>query len=195
MYWIMDAELPLTENGEALLLVHNDLELGDVWSWKSGARFTPEECRFPVPISIEFERRRGYLGPPIDLLDVGVPIMSVRLHHALLDAGVASLDVYPAELVERDGAEVHACFAYNVIGRVSAVDVSKSEISGTGGRFKSDASIELLTLDESRIRGLDLFRLDENVNALVISQRVKLKIEQQGIDSVRFFRPEDWVQL
>lgn len=195
MFWILDCEPALSENGEALLLVHNDLELGDVWSWKSGARFDQDEADFPVPISIDFERRRGYIGPPMELIDVGVPLMSARLHQALLEAGVTNLDVYPAELANRGGIETHLYFAYNVIGRVSAVDLGKSELSSADGRFKSDASVELLVLDPARIRGLHMFRLDENVNALVVSHHVKLAIENSGIDTLRFFVPEEWVQL
>jgi hypothetical protein len=195
-YWIMDGEPLTNDNGEALLLVHNDLELGDVWSWKSGARFTEDEANFTLPIRVEFERRRGYAGPIVDLVDVGVPLMSARLLDALHRAGVDNLDVYPVELVSRDGAESHPCFAYNVIGRVEAVDLGKSITFNTdGGRPVSNLSVEELVLNEGAIVQLKLFRLSENVNAIIVADAVRQVVEASGIGSLTFTAPQDWVQL
>ena len=159
-YWVMDCELPLSKNGEALLLIHNDLELGDIWSWKSRTHFDAEEAVFSLPILIEFERRRGYQGSPVELLDVGVPIMSDRLYKVLLEAGVTSLDVYPASLVEKSSRETYLYFAYNIVG----------------GDQK-------------------LFRLEENVNAIMVSQHIKNYIESKHIDTLQFIAPKDYVQL
>jgi len=195
-YWLMECEPLTNDNGEALLIVHNDLELGKVWSWKSGARFTPEEASFDLPVRVEFERRRGYAGPLVDLIDVGVPLMSERLWSTLRQVGVDNLDVYDVLMVSKDGKETPPFYAFNVIGRVEAVDLSRSITENPdGGRPVSNLSIYELTLDESRILGLKCFRLSENVSALIVSDEVKQAVLASGISSLTFMAPQNWVQL
>lgn len=166
-FWIMECAPLENENGEALLIIDNHLELGDVWSWKSGVRFTPDEASFEVPVRVPFRRVRGYAGPVVDLIDVGAPLMSLRLHEALAAAGVDTLDTYPAQLEARDGAERVPCVVYNITRRAQM----------------------------NPAQTLKLFRLEENVNAIAVSDAVKKTVEARGIGSVTFTRPSDWVHL
>lgn len=167
--WVMDCEPLTNENGEALLLVHNHLDVGDVWSWKSGERFTEDEANFTLPIRVEFERKRGYAGALVDLVDVGVPLMSVRLLDALHHAGVDNLDVYPVELLSKDGSESHRCVAYNVVGLVEGNEAANTP--------------------------LKLYRLSENVNALIVTDTVRQVVEARCIGPLTFTAPSDWVQI
>ena len=195
MYYILDCEEPQTENGEALMKIGNTFQVGDVWSWKSGQRFDEDEAGFDTPIRIDFEPLRGYQGLPIEMLDLGIPIMSERLFHAIESAGVSNVEWFDALLVNTATQQTYSYKAYNVVGLVAAADLGKSEWESADSKLVGDVSFEVLALDDSKTKGAPFFRLAENVNALLMHVRVRDAIERAGITTVRFLAPEDWVQI
>lgn len=195
MYFILDCEEPLNENGEALMRIGNTFQVGDVWSWKSGQRFEDGEANFESPIRIEFEPLRGYVGSPVDLLDLGIPIMSERVAVAMEAAGVSNIEWFDALITNVVTRQTFAYRAYNVIGLIAAADLGKSEWESADAKLVGDVSFEALALDASKAKGALLFRLAENVNALVVHERVRATIEGVGIATLKFALPEDWVQI
>ncbi len=55
--------------------------------------------------------------------------------------------------------------------------------------------IHELSLDESKIKGLLIFRLAENTNTIIVHESVKQAVESAGIDTVSFIKPEDYMHL
>jgi len=192
LYYILDCNEPLSEEGEALLEIHNNFRVGKIRLWRTGR---PLRGEVPGPIEIRFDRFRGYEGPPVELLDLGIPIMSRRMADALTEAGVDNLELFPAKLVHPGSGEAYEYRAYNVIGLVAAADLDKSEWSSYDGRPVMDTSFESLVLDESKVGTQLLFRLAENVNALMIHERVRDHLTEKGIDTLEFIAPEDWSQI
>ncbi|MGC4118729.1 MAG: hypothetical protein QM765_30055 [Myxococcales bacterium] len=185
MHYLLECEEPLSPNGEALLEIHNTFRVGGIRLWKSGTRHLKP---VPQPIEIPFDTFRGYDGPPVELLDLGIPIMSARLAEELAAAGVSNIDLYDATLVHRGTGARYPYKAFNILGLVAAADLGKSEQVGEG-------SFTRLVLDEAACRGRLLFRLEENVNAIVVSEEVRDHLIAKGFTTLRFRRPEDWVQL
>lgn len=194
MYYVLDCDFPLNENGEALLEVHNCFRIGGIRNWKNGKPLNPKN-EIPDPIPIDYETFRGYQGPPVEMLDLCIPIMSARLHDALTDSGVDNVEFLPVKLTNRATGEMHKYFAFKVIGLVSAAESSESIISSFDGDQLIDSSIEKLVIDPGRAHGLFFFRLAENVNALIVHNQVKSHIEKRGIDTLKFLKPEEYVQL
>lgn len=191
MFYILDCDEPLSPNGEALMEIHNTFRVGGIRLWKSGARHTKP---VPEPIEIPFDTFRGYNGPPVELLDLGIPVMSARLAKALNDAGVSNIDFYDATLVHSTTGVRYPYKAYNIIGLVAAADLGKSEWFSDDGTPLINVSFTRLALDESACRDQQLFRLAENVNAIVVSATLRDYLIAEGFTTLRFKKPEDWVQ-
>lgn len=195
MYYILDCEEPLTDDGEALMVIDNDFEVGEVWDWKTGQVFETEESNVPTPILIDFEPLRGYKGLPIELYDLGIPIMSERLANALTGAGVDNIDFFDAILTNTITGEAYKYRAFNIIGIIAAADLGRSEWDSYDDIPNGDVSFYNLIINEKNCRNTLLFRLAENLGAILIHQHVKDYIISKGIDTLRFMPPEDWVQL
>lgn len=194
MYYVLDCEFPLNENGEALVEVHNSFKVGKVRNWRNGQRLKPGIV-VPTPIEIEFERHRGYAGQPPELIDSGVPVMTTRLADALQESGVDNIDFFPAILSEKSTGEKFDYKAYKVVGLVSAADMGKSDWSSYDNRPVIDVSFDGIEIDLKKTGGLLLFRLAENINALLVHQHIKDLVEKKGIDTLQFLDPTEWVQI
>lgn len=194
MYFIMDCDEPLNDNGEALLEIHNCFRVGGIRNWRGGRPFQTDPAAVPKPIAIDWDPLRGYRGPPVEFRDVCIPIMSARLAAALEGAGVDNIAFFETELTNTVTGEKSDYRAFNVIGTVAAANLDESEHT-SHDQPVVDVSIMDLVFDETRTGGLLLFRLAENINAIFVHERVKDHVERSGIDTMRFVRPEDWMHL
>lgn len=192
MYWIMDCDEPLSPDGEALMEIENTFQIPGIRSWKLGRRFA---VTIPAPITIDFQVYRGYQGLPADLYDLGIPLMSEHVAHALMGAGVTTFDFYPAILRNVATGRTYPYYAYNVNMLLAAADMSQSEWACYDNNPMFDVSFTRLVLDESRCHDELAFRLGQNVNAIVVHDRVRDALLGQGIDTLSFIDPDDWVQL
>jgi hypothetical protein len=195
MYFVLKCPPLVNKNGEALMEIHNCFEVGNVWDWCDGLSLESDEKNFPIPINIDFEPFRGYVGPPRELVDVCIPIMSKRLADTLLEAGVDNVEFFPATLKNTITGQTYEYRAFKIVGLVAAADLSKSEWTSYDGKSVADVGFENLVLDKSKTRGLLIFRLAENINALMVHERVRKHIIANGIDTLTFVKPEDWVHL
>lgn len=50
-----------------------------------------------------------------------------------------------------------------------------------------------MVIDSAGAKGFDLFRLEEMPTATIVSEIIKNKIEQAGIQTLTFSKPEDLV--
>jgi hypothetical protein len=192
MYYVLQCDLPLSSNGEALMEIHNHFRIGSIRFWETGSR---HEEQVPVPIQIAYDTFHGYMGPPMEMSDLGIPIMSDRLARAITGAGVSNVDFYDATLTHTQTGQRYAYKAYNLIGLVAAADMAKSAWTSDGDGALINTSFTNLVLDEARCGGLLLFRLAENINAVMVHESVRKHIIASGINTLRFRPPSDWVQI
>ena len=127
MYFLMDCERITTEDGEAQLEIHNHIKAGNVWGWRDGKPLEPDEENVPTPIVIDFDPFRGYQGPPEELFDVGVPLMSARLAEAITEAGVANVLFFKTTLRNTVSGETYEYQTFKLVGLVAAADLKKSK--------------------------------------------------------------------
>jgi hypothetical protein len=163
-------------------------------SWFTGARFIPDdEPPRPFRLRFDVESEGTVLA---DLYQVPVVLMSKRLVGALEAGGVDNLDVYPASIIDEATGTIHdSHVAVNIIGAVSAEDAGRSvRTPGVTDRLMS-ASFDSLAIDEGRISKLRLFRLAENLGAIVAHDQVRHAVESAGVDGVEFIEPEQWSSL
>ena len=116
--------------------------------------------------------------------------MTVDFLEALRSAGVDNIDTYDAALESEDGSvRLPGYKAYNIVGTVTAADVAKSEFSPDNPSRQIDASIRSLVVDETKTKGLLLFRLAESVDTILIHHSVKTVLEARNFRGVLFTPP------
>ena len=136
----------------------------------------------------------GFAGLPDDFQDMSVPLMSKRLRQAIESAGVDNIEFYPVTVRNSQTGEAYEYFAFNLVGRVAAADPA-AKMSSHDGDFVGDTQVYELAIDESRARGLLMFRLEEKFTVILVHRTVKEAIERASIGSVTFVTPEDFMAL
>lgn len=160
--------------------------------WRKGARFSR-----PVPTPIEVTLKRidpnaGDHGPEIpEFLESSAPIFSNDLLAAMREAGVDNLDTYEVVLVDLENQARHSTHkAVNIIGAISAADMSKSDaIINTGGPI-IDVDFDRLSVDERKARGALIFRLAESTNAILVHEKLRDALLAKGFGHLAFYEPE-----
>jgi hypothetical protein len=136
----------------------------------------------------------GFAGPPDDFQDMSVPLMSKRLRQAIESAGVDNIEFHPVTVRNTQTGEAYEYFAFNLLGLVAAAGPA-TKMSSHDGDFIGDTQVYDLAIDESRARGLLMFRLKEKFTVILVHRKVKQAIERAGIGSVTFVKPEDFMAL
>ena len=167
-------------------------EWDDIEGFEDWGVGTPGKSRPTGPVEIRARRHEGYKGEPDDFSDDNVPLMSKRLKEAIESAGVDNITFHPVTV--RTKKETYEYYAFNLVGLVSVADPA-SEIKSPDGDFLGDSSITDLVIDDSKGRGLLMFRLKEKFSVILVHKKLKEAIEQRGIDSVKFLAPEDFMAL
>jgi len=188
MYFVLQC-FEQTDRSRALLNYKPDVPFR---SWWSGAKFrtdpgAPPFLRDPQP-PIRATIEAGYSdGTLLEFYDNPVPLMTERLHAALLAAGVSNLDTYPAVIVDPAADKTYGGYvAFNLVGKIKAADLGKSAFDPSLPWFDS------LELDPQATRGMLLFRLAESSNAILIHAKVKAAVEAAGITTLTYIPPAQW---
>ncbi|UCC71419.1 MAG: hypothetical protein JSV86_13615 [Gemmatimonadota bacterium] len=157
-----------------------------------GKRVREDLGLFEFELRVDEQASDPLAFPPLDLHDPagGQPLFSRRLIEALREIGVSNIDYYPARVIyEPTGAELDYEVA-NVIGMVSGLDLDKSNVQVDDAGFVE--RVRRMVFDESQFEGQDLVRLREKKNLIVISRRVKERIEEKALTGIMIIRDEEW---
>lgn len=158
-------------------------------SWTSGRRFRRPPVE-PVEITIDPTHSDDLL----EFENITALVMTKRLLKALQETGVDNLDVYRAVIRNPEsGFETHDYVACNLIGLVKAADLSGSKVVGGSGDGLIDVDFDAVKIDPLKAKDHLLFRLAENISAIVVHESVKNHILNSGIDTITFVEPEDWI--
>jgi hypothetical protein len=115
-----------------------------------------------------------------DLFLVDIPLFSDRLLHGLREMGVDNLQTYRAEIQSPEGVVFTNYHAVNIIGLIACADLAASRyLQGSEPPIMEFTS---LVIDETRAKGLALFRLAENSLYILVNEQVQAKLA--GMDLV-----------
>lgn len=157
-----------------------------------GRRLETDPGAFAFELRVDSKALDPAAFAPLDWHDPrgGQPLFSERMATVLEQAGVANIDYYPVRVrYQPTGAEVNYRLA-NVIGLISALDTAASEVSADDDGFIFD--IASMRLDPSKCRGLDLFRLKEMPNLMIVSLALKRVLEGSGLTGFRVIEDHEW---
>ena len=158
-------------------------------NWRLGCPITE-----PVPTPIVYTLNPRFKGQPKPMYyEKSIPVMRDDVAAALRAAGVDNIQYFDAVLRNpATGAEHRDYKAYNIVGLVACADTVASRRMGTGNSAMGDVDFESLVIDESKTGGALLFRLAENVSAVVVHDSVKDAIDASGIPGFVFYGPSEW---
>jgi hypothetical protein len=167
----------------------------EVDSWMRGELLTmtvPEPIVYDLADDTKYEYDQI---PNIRTLSKGLPIPFMRndLYEALLAAGVDNLQVYDAVIRDLQRGVDHKNFkAFNIVGTIAAADMTASTMMGTSVSTMIDADFDRLVIDESKCHGHLLFRLSENITAIIVHESIKKEVEKRNIEGVFFYANNEW---
>ncbi len=122
-----------------------------------------------------------------------IPVVRDDVVAVLSASGVGNIQYFDAVLVNPATGERHTNYkAYNIVGLVACADMGSSELMGTSDTTMGDIDFLGLVIDESKAAGHLLFRLAENVSAVVVDEQVKNAIEASAIPGFVFYGPGEW---
>ena len=121
-------------------------------------------------------------GDPDDVLQthLGVPIYSARLRDALAKSGISGIQYLRLKVLRVSGAEVPGLAIANIINRIGALDLDRSDFSTyPDDYFRPERRGEIARLRKPVLRagaldGVDVFRLQEYLVAEYVSERFVL---------------------
>ncbi len=183
MYYMLECLSP--QDGYTALFDYEDDD--PFRSWTLGSRFDSEPI---TPLQARLKMRKD--SQLVELWKAPLPVMSIRLHKALLAAGVDNLDVYPIEFLDPKTGKVYSDYlAFNLIGVIAAADLANSDFHAfdSGNRALDFNS---LSIEQGKTKSALMFRLAEATNGIVVHESIKHYLESSGIDTLTFLPPENW---
>jgi hypothetical protein len=122
-----------------------------------------------------------------------LPLMSRRLVAALQSSGINNLQTYQTRLTNPQGqTPVDYYLAVNIVGLVAAADLGESLTDPNGTDTLLSVDFQSLTVDPMKSRDALIFRLAENVSAVLVHERVREFVEEAGITTLTWYEPESW---
>lgn len=189
MYYVMSYVVPQDENG-GYFDVEDGLEFEGVDSWSLGRPFA---VRLPEPIAIDLAVVDDYTGPPSDMYDGNMCLMSARLVEALQAAGVDNLQTFRVALRNSETSETFDYRAVNIIGVVAAADLGESVWTSHDPEPLFDVNFDSLALDETKAGGVLMFRLAENTGVILVHESVRDRLVKLDLPGLVFVEGKQWV--
>ena len=184
MYYVLECYGPADQDRAAIGGVRN-FEV----NWRLAR---PLETVPPRPIVVELNPE--FPGIMMPMFDKGILLFSNPMVTSIRNAGVDNIEVFDALVIDPGSGQRYEDYkAVNIVGAVAAADLPKSEYAAPSGTAMVDTDFDSLAIDEAKAGGHLMFRLAEAVTAIVIHERVKSQLEQDGIPYLNFVPPADWM--
>lgn len=103
---------------------------------------------------------------------------------ALQECGTYNFDLYNVAIHDPDDGTVHTNYkAVNVLGLIAAADMDKSTATVHDGIPLIDVDFDELVVDETKTNDIQMFRLAESTNAILVHERLRDALLERGFGS------------
>jgi len=118
-------------------------------------------------------------------------IFSERLKLLLDMAGVENIDYYQAKIIHPNGDIIsEKYYVANIIGLIDAVDQSTSKLTPQRGKMPS--RIKQFYINNDNTNNLNVFRIVNSPSLIIISNRIKVVIENAILSGVYLLPTQKW---
>jgi hypothetical protein len=122
-----------------------------------------------------------------------LPLMTRRLVSALQSSGISNLQTYDTRLTNPQGKTPPDHYlAVNIVGLVAAADLIESQTDPQGTETLLSVDFQSLTVDPMKSRDALIFRLAENVSAVLVHERIRKFVTDAGIYALTWYEPQSW---
>jgi len=131
---------------------------------------------------------------PVFFKKATIPLMREDLLDTLRGLGVRNIDSYEATIRDPETGQTWNNYkAVNFVEVISAANMKKSKFEPTNPPL-IDVLFDSVAVDASKTGGALLFRLAENLSALMAHKKIKTAIEAQPerFPYMVFIEPEEW---
>ena len=148
----------------------------------------PNFDELPIKMSAEIEDGEEIVYT--DIINPGVPLFSQKMKLALDDVGVCNIDYFPVLIIDEETKEVLAEYYLAIVKSIIAcIDLSKSQFKeGIAGR----EVITRFAIDESKTKGLNLFRFHNIPGLIIIDELLQDKLSKIEFNGVSFKPTEEY---
>ncbi|MCX4030505.1 imm11 family protein [Spartinivicinus marinus] len=115
-----------------------------------------------------------------------------RVKSVLDDLEVNNIQYYQTRLINKDSKEENGNYKLaNIVGRINCLDYDKSELV-----MRDDGSIKFIDklvfqyFDNKD--SLEIFRLAKFLPIVIVSDKIKKKLEKHKFTGIVFYKPEDY---
>ncbi len=103
---------------------------------------------------------------------------------ALKKCGVYNFDLYDVAIHDRDDGAIHTHYkVVNVLGLIAAADMDKSVATVHDGIPLIDVDFDELVVDETATKDIQMFRLAESMNAILVHEKLRDVLLEKGFGS------------
>lgn len=155
--------------------------------WLEGRLIEPGELAEPLRILVE-EPPEGGRYP--DFMNVGHgPAVSQAFRDAVATLPVSNVEFHRTEIVEDAGPLADPYFMMNVIGLLDALDQTRTQVT----MFKRRVfRMKSLAIDPAAARDLDLFRLHDYADIIIVSGRVADRLLSTSLSGFLLSPADGW---
>ena len=163
-------------------------------SWWRGAIITmdvPNPLKFTLdPYEPRSPDEDQYMGV---FIETNPPLWRDDFIAALRELGIYNFDLYDVAILDPDDGTIHTNYkAVNVLGLVAAADMNKSIATVHDGIPLIDVDFDKLVVDEKKTKGIQMFRLAESSNAILVHETLRDGLLEKGFGSdVAFYDLEE----
>ena len=177
MYFVMEYSL----SGVNRLDV--DPDLGEPWLSGRPLDFVP-----PKPIRFQIDKSSP--GAEMRAVYIGAyPLYRNDVLQCLSQAGVTNLETFDVKLVNNIDGKVYDNYkAVNILGLIYCLDND----TGNMLEMSEDVLFDGIDINEEKAAGALLFRLAENVTAVIVHEKVVEVFERNMIPGIEFYDPAMW---
>ena len=143
-----------------------------------------------LPLTATLAPWRGDLFLP-DAITYLIPLVSDKVKAVFESAGIDNVQYFPVQLLHpSSGAVVASYWLTIVLGLLDAIDRDRS--TGKLHKVLKIYRWRSIVIDDSRARGLDLFRVVDKRQLMIISERLKVQLEAAALSGVRIRATQDY---
>ena len=115
------------------------------------------------------------------------PIISSNFRKLLTESRITCIEFHPVELIcKRNGTVDNSYSFLNILDNIACFDWQKSEFETGFIRYDVVREVRKLTIRKDKIKGRDLFRIEEIPSVIVVSLRLRKIIEAAEISGIQF---------
>lgn len=147
--------------------------------------------KYEIVLSVDKKAENPAEFPPCDIHGPTRTLMfSQRFIDILNSLGVDNVQYFDADVTYEPTGEKCPYKVANIVGIVSGLDMDESEVIMSGKGNVLD--IEVMSLDEEKLKGQKVVRLQEDIMLMIVHRTIKEAVEEAGLTGFLFLADDEY---